>query len=273
MTDQERQIEEVLERLRRGSHGRDSIALLAAKLIEIRNPDIRAEFASESEIKILSPNGKSSSIFLHNLWSECERSPEKRAEIVDKYARILSLPSQDKAELSTKNVVVLVRDAEYRNFLAVDERELVTDHVLGDLWVILAVDLPESIEILTAKQSAFLGFDKKELIRLGVENVEGMLGQMQFSPYGECFTLGCESIDYASTSLLLDYVWDQAANLVEGYLVVAVPARDTVLFTGSANTKGLQQIREQANYVVMNGNHVITETLLKRVDGEWKLFS
>jgi uncharacterized protein YtpQ (UPF0354 family) len=273
MTDQEVQIEEVLELLRRGSHGRDSIALLAAKLIEIRHPDIRIEFASESEIKMMSLGGKSSSIFLQNLWIECERSPEERAEIVDKYVRILVPPWHNKKGLTSENVVVLVRDTEYRNFVKEEDRELITAHLLGDLWVILGVDLPESIEVLTAESTATLGLDKKELTSLGVKNVERMLGEMHFSPYGECFTLGCESIDYASTALLLDYVWEQAAHLIEGDLIVAVPARDTVLFTGSANAKGLQEIKDAAHHVFTTGHHLITETLIRRVDREWKLFS
>jgi uncharacterized protein YtpQ (UPF0354 family) len=273
MTDQEKQIEEVLERLRRGSHGRDSIALLTAKLIEVRDPNIRAEFASESEIKMIAPDGKSGSIFLQNLWKQCERCPEERADIVDRYVRIFVSRIEGRAKLSTKNVTVVVRDTEYCNFLAKEKQAVVTDHLLGDLLIVLTVDLLESITVLTVEQFASLGLDKKELIKLGTENVDQILGRMEFSPYGECFSLECESIDYASSALLLDYVWDQAAGLIEGDLIVALPARDTVLFTGSANAKGLQEIREAANYVVKNGHHVITETLLKRVNREWKLLS
>jgi|SRR5579871_625597 len=271
MVDQE--IEEVLARLRQGVLGRDTIALLAARLIELRNPGLRTEFASESEIKMVWPDGKSNSMFLHNLWSWCERSQEERAGIVDRYVRVLASQGQDRPETSAENIAVLVRDTEYRNVVAEEMRDLVTEHLLGDLWVIVVMDLPESIEILSVKQFTSLGVGKKELIKVGVENVDRMLGQMQFSPYGECFTLGCENIDYASSALLLDYIWDQAANLIEGDLIVAVPARDTVLFTGSANTKGLQEIREATNYVVTTGHHVITQTLFRRVDGGWKLFS
>jgi uncharacterized protein YtpQ (UPF0354 family) len=273
MTDQDRKTEEVLEQLRRGSHGRDSIALLAVKLIELRNPDASAQCTSESEIKIISPTGESHSMFLQNLWSECEKSPEEQAEIVDRYVRVLGSLGSERSEVSTKNVTVLVRDIEYYNLVVKEDRDLVTDHILGDLWAILGVDLPESIETLSTKRFTSLGFEKKELFKLAIENVERMLGQMEFSPYGECFTLGCEAIDYASTTLLLNYVWEQAEHLIDGDLIVAVPARDTVLFTGSANAKGLQEIREAAKSVVTTGHHVITETLLKRVDREWKLFS
>lgn len=272
MTDQERQIEEVLEQLRRGSHGRDSIALFAVKLIELRNPGVSAEFTSESEIKIVSSTGESHSMFLQNLWFECEKSSGEQAEIVDRYVRVLGSLGSERSEISTKNVTVLVRDIEYYDLIKKEDRDLVTEHILGDVWAILGVDLPDSIETLSAKRFTSLGFEKKEVFKLALENVERMLGQMEFGPYGECFTIRCESIDYASSTLLLDYVWDQAAKLIQGDPIVALPARDTVLFTGSANAKGLQEIREEANYVVKNGHHVITETLLRWVDREWKLF-
>jgi len=234
---------------------------------------MRTEFASESEIKVISPTGDSRSTFLHNIWSECEYSPENRAEIVDRYVRVLFQKSGDTPELSKENIVVLIRDTQYRNFVAKEEwRDVMTDHLLGDLWMVLAVDLPDSMTTLTLEQVATLGLDKKDLIKLGIENVDRMLGRMEFNPHGECFTVGCEAIDYASSALLLDYVWDQAASLIEGDLIVALPARDTLLFTGSANTKGLHEIREAANHVVTTGNHVISEALLKRLDRHWKLF-
>lgn len=274
MVDREAEIAEVLEQLRRGSHNRDSIALLTIKLIELRNAGFRTELASESEIRIIWPDGKSNSMFLNNLWSECEKSPNERAEIVDRYVRVL-VPELKESEVmsSTKDLVVLVRDVEYSNLVRAEDRDFVTDHIVGDLWTILGVDLPESTKTLTAKMLAPLTLDKRELIRVGLENVERMLGPMQFSPYGGCFTLSCENIDYASTALLLDYVWEQAANLIEGDLILAVPARDTVLFTGSANARVLQQLRDEVHYVFTTGHHLITETLFKRVRREWKLFS
>jgi uncharacterized protein YtpQ (UPF0354 family) len=273
MVDREAEIAEVLEQLRRGPHNRDSIALLTTKLIELRNAAFRTELASESEIRIIWPDGKSNSMFL-NLWSECEKSPDERAEIVDRYVRVL-VPELEESEAmsSTKDLVVLVRDVEYSNLVPAEDRDFVTDHIVGDLWTILGVDSPESINTLTARKLAPFALDKRELIKVGLENVEQMLGQMQFSPYGECFTLSCESIDYASTALLLDYVWEQAANLIEGDLILAVPARDTVLFTGSANVKGLQQLRDEVQYVFTTGHHLISETLFKRLNRGWKLFS
>jgi len=268
----EKEVQDVMERLRRSAVGRDVIALLIARLIELRHPEKRVEFSSDSEIKVIDSDGGSSSVFLHNIWAECERSPDERAEIVGRYIRVL-VPEVDGEEtVSTENVIPLVRDSVYRAYVKEADRDLITRHLIGDLWIVHAVDLPESTTILTRDQALKLGLDNEGLLRVGVKNVERLLGQLEFSPYGECFTISCEDVLYASSTLLLDYVWDQAANLIADEVVVAVPARDTVLFTGATNTQGLRQIREETDRVVTNGNHVITNTLIKRADGGWKLF-
>ena len=169
-------------------------------------------------------------------------------------------------------VIPLVRDAVYRTFVKEEDWDLVTRHLVGDIWIIFALDLPESMVVLSAKQASEIGMDAEELLRTSIGNVERLLGQIEFSPYEQFYSISCADVGYASSTLLLDYVWDQASTLLEDEIVLAVPARDTVIFTGAMNPHGLREIREQANCVVKNGHHTITETLFKRVAGQWKPF-
>ncbi len=214
-------------------------------------------------------------MFLDNLWAECQQSPEDRAEIVERYVRVLAPADilQQKVEVALGNIVALVRDEVYRDYISQDDRDLITRHLMGDLWVVYALDFPESTDILQKEIALTLRLDAEALLRIGRENVGRILGPIEFSPYGECFTLECEMVCYASSSLLLNYVWEKAGKLVSGDLVIVVPARDTLLFTGSENAQGLRELREQARYVTTNGHHVVSDTLLRRVGGEWKVFS
>lgn len=266
----QKEIDEVLERLRRGAIGRDAIALLASKLIELRHPEIRVEFVSDSEIRF----GEGGSLHLHNLWVQCEKEPENRAEIVDRYVRILAPSVEERMNdiILREAVIPLVRDAVYRTCVKEEDWDLITRHIVGDLWIVFALDLPESMIVLSANQLSELAMDADELLQRAIQNVEQKLGQLEFSPYAEFYTFTCADALYASSTLLLDYVWDQAAELLGDDVVVAVPARDTVIFTGAKNKEGLRQVREQATYVVTNGHHTITDTLFRRVGGEWKLF-
>ncbi|MES2393800.1 MAG: DUF1444 family protein [Acidobacteriota bacterium] len=275
MSENAREIESVLALLRRDDVGRDAVALLFVKLAGLRFPELRTEFVSDDEIKITDAAGKSSSVYLRNLWIECEQKPEERVELVDRFVRAAmpdTTAQQDQA-IDAQRVVALVKDSQYREFLPEEDRASASRHLAGDLWIMFALDLPDSTVSLNAKQVAQLGLDGDVLLRLGTENVSDMLSEMSFEPFSHFFTISCANLYYASSVLLLDYVWPQAAELVDGDVVVVVPARDTVLFAGSNNAAGLEELRMQAHHVVTNGHHVISETLLRRVDGAWKLFS
>jgi uncharacterized protein YtpQ (UPF0354 family) len=78
--------------------------------------------------------------------------------------------------------------------------------------------------------------------------------------------------DYVASILLLDGVWDQLAATVGGDIVVTVPARDVLFFTGSASQEGLATIRKKADEIVSSGDHVVSRTLLRRVEGQWVNF-
>jgi len=268
------EIEKVLSLLQRDDAGRDAVALLVVKLIELRFPEVKAEFATESELKIIDGKGESSTFYLNNLWIECEQTPQNRAEIVDRYVRagIHDTGNQEREAIERGRVVALVKDTQYCDLIPETDRQVVSRHLAGDLWIMLALDLPDSTVSLSAEKAAKFAMDADSLFRLGTENVSEMLTEISFEPEGECFSLSAANLYYGASILLLDYVWPQVEGLVEGDIVLAVPARDTVLITGSKNLQGLQEIREHAHYVVTNGHHLISETLLRRVDGAWEVF-
>lgn len=273
-TDTKQAIEETLEKLKNGDLTRDVIALLVARLIELENPGKKAEFESDASLKISNADGSSFTMNLHNLWAECEREPDERTEIVSRYIRVLvSRTEGAKPLIAPDSIVALVRDSVYREYVDEDDRGLITRHLLGDLWIVYAVDLPESTAVLSSKEAESLNLGPNELLRLGKENVGRLVGQIEWEPYGECFSLSCEDITYASSALLLDFVWEQARSVVSGDPVVGAPARDTVLVTGSENTAGLNELRGEIEYITKNGHHIISSTLLRWRNGVWELYS
>jgi uncharacterized protein YtpQ (UPF0354 family) len=275
LSENTREIEDVLNLLRRRDVGRDAISLLVVKLMELRFPDVKAEFVSETDIKLTDARGSSSSFYLNNLWVECAQSPEETAEIADRYIRacLIDTNTQEQEAIEAGRVVALVKDSEYCKYIPEADRAAVTRHLTGDLWILLALDLPDSTVSLTAEKVEQIRLNSEDLYRAGIDNIAEMLTDMSFESFGECFTISCANLHYGASVLLLDYVWPQAEELVDGDVVAAVPARDTVLFTGSNNAQGVKELRDQANHIVSNGHHVISETLLRRVGDEWKPFS
>jgi uncharacterized protein YtpQ (UPF0354 family) len=266
------EIKQIKLALQRPVLARDAVSLLAIKLIELISFDRNVKAVSDEAVEVTEHDGKKITIYLTNLLAEAEKNPSERLEIVERYIRVLT--SEPENELpSRENIVSTVRHSDYLTFLKQEERDLVTEHLIGELWTVWAVDYPESIQLITAKQISSLMITREDLKVLGLVNVRRLLSDLECESYDTFFVLKSINSVYLSSSLLMDEVWDFAATLVDGDLVVAAPARDTVIFSGTQNAAGLRALRNQASYVVKNGNHVLSETLFQRVDGRWVPFT
>jgi uncharacterized protein YtpQ (UPF0354 family) len=75
--------------------------------------------------------------------------------------------------------------------------------------------------------------------------------------------------DFEATLLLFDHVWQQAARMIRGELVVSVPARDSVAFTGSEDRAGLGYMRSEASRIIEHGDHTLTRHFLNKGVNGW----
>ena len=190
------------------------------------------------------------------------KTPPSRPEIVERYLRGLSPESNNSGpQITRDDVVALVRDSTYRDFIASDDRSVRPKHLIADLWIVYALDRPQSTTVLLVRDATELGISSMDLDFLSTANLERLLSDLEIVSYGEWSSFTSKSSEYLVGALLLDYVWDQVQALVHGDVVVAVPARDTVIFTGSSNAVGLKRLREVAESVFKSGNHVISTTL------------
>jgi uncharacterized protein YtpQ (UPF0354 family) len=78
--------------------------------------------------------------------------------------------------------------------------------------------------------------------------------------------------DYEASLLLIDDIWSGGQIKVDGDVVVAVPARDVLLVTGSRNRTALKSIRELAAKYVAEGRYELTDTLFVYRDGRFSKF-
>ena len=272
MSDLELQINETLEKLGVPNLSWDSVVLLSVRLLELRNPGKTFVLTDEPSIDIVKTDGSRTKLFLHNLQTECDRYPEDRVEIVERYFRIL-MAEDDFADVVADDIVALVRDAEYCAYVTAQEVDAVTEHLVGDLWVIYAVDRPQSTSVLTADVITGLGLSHFDVRTLGLKNLRRLLSDLEIVRQAEFYELNCENSVYLAGALLLDGIWEEAAAKVEGDVVVAVPSRDVLLFSGTSNPAGLTQLRQATDSVFSGGDHLISRTLMRRVTGQWRLFS
>ena len=249
---------------------RDEFALLYLKLLQETAPDSNFQMTGDMEVKVVDPGGKEATTFLHNVWIDYSQDRDNRRATLERFLSVAPTLTLDSPPLSKEQVVAQVKDSEYLNLLP--QLDLATQHLCGDLWVVFAQDLPDRTIGLKRSEVERLGVKTSNLIDLATENLQRIMPAAELHGDGPWYLLTAGG-DYTASLLLLNGVWEQLADSVEGEIVAVVPARDTLLFTGSKSAEGLKAIKERATEIVQSGNYLISDTLIVRRDGRWNVFN
>jgi len=116
-----------------------------------------------------------------------------------------------------------------------------------------------------------LEIEPTDLPSLARSNLKRILPEIEQHGEGPWYLLTAGG-DYAASLLLFDDVWNTLSRSVEGDVVAAVPSRDVVLFTGVRSKDGIEWIKRKAHEIHEGGDHVVSQTLFRRVSGAWKVF-
>lgn len=149
---------------------------------------------------------------------------------------------------------------------------------VGDLLISYAFELEHSFLTVSKGHCEKLDLTEAELPRLAISNLGQSLpppemhplrGLKSARPACSMFTVGnqCEAC-----LMLFPGVWEAAARMVKGQLVVATPARDTVLFTGSRSAAGLAAMKHYLEECYSGaGNHALSKLLFAWANG-WSVY-
>ena len=256
-----------MDRLLEGRTQRDEFFLLYSKLLQERIPGATLEFVEESAIRIVKDDGKQSTTYLDNLWLKYASGDEDRAELIERYVRMaMNLASSD--VLATKqDIVAMIKDSRYIHQI----QGQMTEHLCGDLWIVYAIDRPETVDTLACDSKTIAGVSVGELRALAVENLKRILPEVERPGDGPWYLLTAGA-NYVASLLLFDEMWNQLVETVDGDVVATVPMRDVLLYTGSRSVSGLLAIRERAVALANSGPHAISDSLILRDSGKWTIF-
>lgn len=257
-----------MDRLLERNPSKDEFLLLYSKLLQERISGSSIEFVGESTIRIVDQHGRESKTYLDNLWLKYANRTEDRAELIKKYVRMaMNLTSSDMIG-TKKDIVAMIKDLEYIQML----HKQVIEHLCGDLWIVYAIDRPETIITLDYDSMSALFVSEGELRALAVENLKRILPEVERHGEGPWYLLTAGS-DYVASLLLFDETWDQLTETVDGDIVATVPTRDVLLYTGSKSVSGLSAIRERSVELKNSGSHAISDSLILRDGGNWTIFN
>jgi uncharacterized protein YtpQ (UPF0354 family) len=250
---------------------REELFRLYADAIKARFRLRKVSFQSPDRLDIESVDGRDIKIFLGNLWIECRKPTEPRSHIFERHlAALESVMEPQTVSAGRDNVVPIIKDDEYLA-LGGGSDSVVKEHLAGDIWIVYALDLPKATLTLTKKLMKEFEIEPRVLRCLALSNLRRILPEIEQHGDGPWYMLTAGG-DYTASLLLFDDVWNNLGQSVEGDIVAAVPSRDVVLFTGARSKDGIDWIKRKAREIHDGGDHLVSQTLFRRVSGEWKVF-
>jgi uncharacterized protein YtpQ (UPF0354 family) len=153
-------------------------------------------------------------------------------------------------------------------------------HLAADLSIAYAFDQPKCFVMVTRRDLVRLHLEEQSVHGIAVRNLGERVQRLEpeFQELSNGVFVLAGAGDFTAATLLLDDVWQQAADrvrealLVRGALVAAVPARDMLAFTCAENRQGLAFMRSRVSEVLEEGDHTLTRHFLVRRDGIWSRY-
>lgn len=219
--------------------------------------------------------GRTHSIFLDNLWTQCRNSAPTRVAQVQRFLQTLAVARNADAELPrVESIVPTIKDQEYLDLARrqTGKLSLVEEHLAGDLWIVYAVDSPDAILSLQQSQFEKLGIERHKLKQVAIENLRRILPPIE-QHGGDPYYMLTAGGDYVASLILLDDLWVELANNVKGNVVAGIPSRDVLLYTGDQSPEGIAGMRKAIEKITATGGYLISTTMLRRHSNSWKVFS
>jgi uncharacterized protein YtpQ (UPF0354 family) len=158
---------------------------------------------------------------------------------------------------------------------------------VGDIYVSYVLDFTDRYEYVAPRRCAELGLAPESLREQATDNLRrrraGLTLDWSSEVKAVTVTLQDENVDRQEpqrapsidASLVLDDdLMEKLGQDVEGDLVVAVPARDVLVASGTAHQDGLAELRRTVDRVWATGeDRLITRDLLVRRRGAWSVLT
>ncbi len=151
-----------------------------------------------------------------------------------------------------------------------NEATLLAHDYNDELVVIYALDDPNTLTFISTEAFERAGMTRRELRMLAIENLKSLLPRpvIRTSPLYSMIVAGKK---YESSLLLLDDLWKGLAPAKDD-LIVAIPARNVLLFTESSNQKGIVALRKQATLIKQQSAQGLTDILFIYQNGQFARF-
>jgi uncharacterized protein YtpQ (UPF0354 family) len=229
----------------------------------------------ELELLVKDPNGAERTLFLTNMYQDYTRDPARFGDIVKTFVAAMLKPGKAPAKLDPARIVPVIKDRQWlvelnRTLKAQGHaQEHLADDFNNELVIVYAEDDPTRMRYLTSDED--IGIARAELRKRAVDNLRRILPKIEMQGDDHVLMVSAGG-DYEASLLLIDEIWSGGQLKVNGDIVVAIPARDVLLVTGSHDRSGLKRMREAAAKLVAQGPYGLTDALFVYRNGRFTKF-
>ncbi|MES2598869.1 MAG: DUF1444 family protein [Verrucomicrobiota bacterium] len=243
-------------------------------------PDADIEVKNELELNVNIEGSQPFTIFLNNAYDLYKQDPKDLAGVIKKYVESAKESLDKMSELlNASQILPVVKDTQWLGEIHQVMRErsdktppdYLREALAPGLEVFYVQDTPKSIRYLTEADFVSAGIELAGLRQLACANLQKLMASLQVHDGNDVSMITLDG-NYESSLLLFNDIWAQMKAKVSGGVVVALPTRDVLLFTGSEDEAGLKKIREMAQRA-FEGSYRLTQQLYIFRNGSFELFS
>lgn len=230
-------------------------------------PSATVAVKQELRLTIRLPDGNVHDVNLSNVYGEYRGQPERFSDLVEIFTRAAKEPISPK--LQPARIVPMIKDRAWVDDVAPIFRKRGDEPLFESLNSELVIAYVEDSDTRSRylNTSDDVG-DRKNLRALAIANLKRILPKIQLRQQDDAVAMITAGGNYEPSLLLVDEIWSSGQIKVDGDIVVAIPARDSLLVTGSNSRKGLEMVRAMADKLA-DGPYRVTRTLFVYREGRF----
>jgi uncharacterized protein YtpQ (UPF0354 family) len=240
-------------------------------------PSAKVAINGELQFVVRYGNGASANSDLGKAYKTYEREPDHLDDIVQAQVTALMEAGGDAnglPKLDRSRIVPIIKDRGWVEVMARRGREqtppleLVAEPFNSDLVVVYAENRLGTLRILSNRDDVG---DRARLREASLTNLSRLLPKIEIRPGADGVLLITAGGEFDASLLLADNIWSGGKVKVDGDIVVAVPAKNVLIATGSHNAPGLARLRAAAAKFA-GGPNGLTSALFVYRDGKFVRF-
>jgi uncharacterized protein YtpQ (UPF0354 family) len=246
-----------------------------ARALTAAMPSTTVTVRDDLELKLSDATGLERTVHLANSYKDYSLDPARFNDIVRGLVAAMSQSRSGSTVggVDRSRIVPVIKDRPWlvalQNSLKARGLEPLSDPFNDELVIVYAEDDPARMRYLMTGED--IGVGRQELKALAAENLKRILPKIEMRVIGDVSIISAGG-DYEASLLLIDEIWSGGQIKVKGDIVVAIPARDVLLVTGSRSRTGLKVVREMAAEAVSKGPYELIDTLFVYRDGRFTKF-